>query len=45
MGSLTDFAVSLRYPDDFYVPDRSETIHYRDIALKIKKVVEDKIKI
>mgnify|MGYP001792172715 CR=1 FL=1 len=42
--SLSDFGVSLRYPDDFYVPDKDETIQYRDIALGAKKIVEDLIK-
>ena len=45
LGSLTDFGVSLRYPDDFYVPEKEETVMYRNIALNVKKVVEDKIKI
>jgi HEPN domain-containing protein len=44
-GSLTDFGVSIRYPDDFFVPDKEDTILYCDIALEVKKVVEDKIKI
>jgi HEPN domain-containing protein len=44
-GSLTDFGVSVRYPDDFFVPDKVDTINYRDIAQKVKIVVEDKIKI
>jgi Uncharacterized conserved protein related to C-terminal domain of eukaryotic chaperone, SACSIN len=43
-GSLTDFGVSIRYPDDFFVPDKEDTIQYCDIALEVKKVVEDKIK-
>jgi len=42
-GSLTDFGVSVRYPDDFFVPDKEDTILYRDIAVEVKKVVEDKI--
>jgi HEPN domain-containing protein len=43
-GSLTDFGVSVRYPDDFIVPDKEDTALYRDIAIEIKKVVESKIK-
>lgn len=43
LGSLTDFGVSLRYPDDFYIPDKLETIKYRDIAYEVKKIVEGKI--
>jgi len=45
LGSLTDFGVSIRYPDDFYLPDKEEVIFYRDISLKVKKIVEDNIKI
>jgi HEPN domain-containing protein len=44
-GSLTDFGVSVRYPDDFFVPDKEDIILYREIALEVKKAVEDKIKI
>jgi hypothetical protein len=42
-GSLTDFGVSIRYPDDFLVPDEDETIFYREIANEVKKVIESKI--
>jgi HEPN domain-containing protein len=45
LGSLTDFGVSIRYPDDFYLPDKYETAQYRGIALKVKKVIEDIINI
>jgi len=34
-GSLTDFGVSIRYPDDFYLPDKEETIFYRDITTPV----------
>jgi HEPN domain-containing protein len=44
-GSLTDFGVSVRYPDDFIIPDKEETILYRDLAKGVKKEVESKIKI
>jgi HEPN domain-containing protein len=43
LGSLSDFGVNIRYPDDFYIPDKEETILYRDIAHTIKKIVEKKI--
>jgi HEPN domain-containing protein len=43
LGSLVDFGVDIRYPDDFYIPDKEETIQYRDIAHTIKKIVEKKI--
>ena len=45
LGSLTDFGVSIRYPDDFYLPDKDETAQYRGIALKVKLVIENIIKI
>jgi len=43
LGSLADFGVNIRYPDDFYIPDKEETILYRDIAHTVKKIVEKKI--
>lgn len=43
LGSLSDFGVNIRYPDDFYVPDKEETILYRDIAHSVKVIVEKKI--
>ena len=43
LKSLTDFGVSVRYPDDFYIPDQNETENYRLVALEIKKIVEAKI--
>jgi HEPN domain-containing protein len=43
LGSLTDFAVSMRYPDDFYLPDMSETSFYRNLSLNVKKIVESAI--
>ena len=38
LGSLTDFGVSIRYPDDFFLPDILETTSYREISLQIKKL-------
>lgn len=43
LGSLSDFGVNIRYPDDFYVPDKEETVKYRDIAHAIQEIVEKKI--
>ena len=40
LKSLTDFGVSVRYPDDFYIPDVKEALEYREIASEVKKVVE-----
>jgi HEPN domain-containing protein len=45
LGSLTDFGVTVRYPDDFYIPDKEETILYRNVALEVKKIVENTINI
>ncbi|MBN1159558.1 MAG: HEPN domain-containing protein [Bacteroidales bacterium] len=42
-GSLTDFGVSIRYPDDFFMPDKEDRFLCRNIALEVKKVVEKKI--
>ena len=42
--SLTDFGVSVRYPDDFYIPDEKEALEYRDIAISVKEIVERLIK-
>ncbi|MFH0842881.1 MAG: HEPN domain-containing protein [Bacteroidota bacterium] len=44
-GSLTDFGVSIRYPDDFIIPDKEDTIRFREISKRVKKVVESKIKV
>jgi len=44
-GSLTDFGVSVRYPDDFYIPDKEQTFFFRDISLKVKEIVEANIKL
>ena len=30
--SLTDFGVSVRYPDDFFVPEPSDTRYYAEVA-------------
>jgi HEPN domain-containing protein len=42
--SITDFGVSVRYPDDFYVPDVNESLEYSEIALLIKETVERLLK-
>jgi len=42
--SLTDFGVTVRYPDDFYIPDVKEALEYRDTALSVKGIVENLIK-
>jgi HEPN domain-containing protein len=40
LKSLADFGVSVRYPDDFYVPDLSETTYYTEVAKDVKGIVE-----
>jgi len=42
--SLTDFGVSVRYPDDFYIPDEKEALEYSDTAISVKEIVERLIK-
>jgi len=44
LKSLTDFGVSVRYPDDFYIPDRSEMTYYAQVAGEIKRIVTGLIK-
>ena len=41
--SLTEFGVSVRYPDDFYVPEVTETKEYLNIAQEVAKTVEQLI--
>lgn len=45
LGSLSDFGVNIRYPDDFYIPDKEETYQYLTIAHTIQQIVEKKIKL
>lgn len=45
LKSLTDFGVSIRYPDDFYVPGVNETKEYIAIATEIKNLIEKLIKL
>jgi HEPN domain-containing protein len=44
IGNLTDYAVSVRYPDDFYTPSLKEAIKAFELADKIKKLILSKIK-
>jgi|SRR6056297_701553 len=41
--SLTEFGVSVRYPDDFYIPGIGETKEYIEVALDVKDLVEKTI--
>jgi len=40
---LSEFGVDVRYPGDMYIPSSEETIEYRNIAIEVKKLVEEKI--
>ena len=41
--NLSDFGVDMRYPGDMYTPTDEETIEHKEIAFRIKKVVEKKL--
>lgn len=40
---LSDFGVDARYPGDMYIPSEEETMEYKNIALRVKDLVEEKI--
>lgn len=44
LKSLTEFGVSVRYPDDFFIPTEEEAEEYLQVAKKIKDLVEGLIK-
>jgi HEPN domain-containing protein len=43
IGSLTDYAVSLRYPDDFYLPSEKEALAAFSISKNVKEFVFKKL--
>jgi HEPN domain-containing protein len=43
VGDLTDYAIELRYPDNFYIPDLEETKEALEIAETIKSFVLNKL--
>ncbi len=45
LKNLTEFGVSVRYPDDFYIPLVSEALDYQQIAKEIRGIVEGLIKL
>ena len=45
LKSLTEFGVSVRYPDDFYIPTPDESNEYYKIAIAISEIVEKLISI
>jgi len=40
LKNLTEFSVSVRYPDDFYIPAPTETNEYIELAKDIKDTIE-----
>ena len=40
LKSLTEFGVSVRYPDDFFIPEVMETKEYIEIANVVSRIVE-----
>ncbi len=38
--SLSEFGVSVRYPDDFYIPTVSEAVEYHQVAKELKEIIE-----
>jgi len=45
LKSLTEFGVSVRYPDDFFIPEVMETKEYIEIANVVSRIVETLIQI
>ncbi len=45
VAELDDYAVSIRYPDDYLMPTLKETKHFLQIVLKIKKLILRKTKL
>jgi len=41
--NLNDFGVDIRYPGDMYTPTNEETLEYKEIAFRIKEIVEERI--
>lgn len=41
---LTDYAVEVRYPDDFYIPNLDEAKDAYEVAKKVKTFVIEKLK-
>jgi len=45
LKNLNDYAIMVRYPDDFMIPSLKEALENKEIALQVKKIVEEKIKL
>jgi len=41
LKSLSDYGVSIRYPDDFFIPELEEAKYYYEVAEKIKQIIEN----
>jgi len=41
--SLTEYAIEVRYPDDFYMPELEETKTCIEIAIKSKNFIREKL--
>jgi HEPN domain-containing protein len=42
---LTDYAVTVRYPDDFYLPEIEEAKEAYDLAIKVRDYILSKIEV
>ena len=42
-GNLSDFSVEIRYPGDSYNPSDDEVLKYKEIAFKVKELVDQKM--
>jgi HEPN domain-containing protein len=42
---LTDYAVTVRYPDDYYVPEIEEAKEAYDLAIKVRDYILSKIEV
>jgi hypothetical protein len=41
--NLSDFGVGARYPGDLYLPTEDEVLTYKEIVLRIKELVENRL--
>ena len=41
--NLSDFGVDARYPGDMYIPSNKEVTEYKNLAISIKELTEEKI--
>lgn len=43
LKNISDYAVTVRYPDDFLIPSVQEALDHKEIALQVKRIVEGKL--